>query len=283
MESTAAPPLLLLHGFTGAGDAWGTPLLCALAARARVVALDLPGHGASEVPSGAPLTVPGVAGMVAGVLERLGLPPAVWVGYSMGGRVAIAAAVNHPGQVTGLVLESTSPGLESAAARARRRAEDEEGARELEEGGLVPFVDRWLALPLFRGLRDLPTGEREAERNRRLRNSPRALAAVLRGMGTGSQPWYGDHLDRLRIPTLVLAGGADGKYVSEARRMAARLPLSTLVEVPGVGHVVHREAPGPWLAAVLAFLVRRFPTGPSSPPPAGDPHNQAGSDGGADR
>lgn len=253
----AAAPLLLLHGFLGASDGWGDSLLRALGARFRVVALDLPGHGGSGLPDDPDLlTIPGVAGMLAGLLPRLGLSRAVWVGYSMGGRVALAAAVLHPERVAALVLESTTPGLESPEAREERRAADEDRAGALESRGLHPFVDGWLAAPLFHGLRRLREEEWAAERRRRLRNRPEALAAVLRGMGTGSQPWFGGDLPALPVPALLLVGAEDAKFVSEARSMASLLRTSRLAEVPGVGHVVHREAPAAWLTEVLRFLLR---------------------------
>jgi 2-succinyl-6-hydroxy-2,4-cyclohexadiene-1-carboxylate synthase len=251
------PTLLLLHGFTGASDAWGEPLLAALGARFRVVAVDLPGHGGSGLPDDrAWLTVPGVAGMLAELLPRLSVSRAVWVGYSMGGRVALASGVLHPGRVAALVLESTTPGLESPAARAERRAADEDRARSLEEGGIEAFVDAWLGGPLFQGLRRLPPGEQEEERARRLRNRPGALAAVLRGMGTGSQPWFGEDLHRVRVPCLLLAGAEDPRFLEEARFMASRLPAATLNEFTGAGHVLHRETPAAWLTAVVRFLLR---------------------------
>lgn len=264
--SAGLPPLLLLHGFTGSSLAWGGPLLTTLAARTRVVAVDLPGHGGSDLPpAGRPPTVPGVVELLEELAGRLSLLPAVWVGYSMGGRVALAAAVLRSAPVAGLVLESSSPGLESEEARRERRVLDEGRARSLEAGGMEPFVEEWLASPLFQGLQRLPEAERLEERERRLRNRPGALAAVLRGMGTGSQSWLGGDATRVTVPTLLLAGALDPRYVDEARRMERMLPHGRVVEVPGAGHVVHREAPAAWLGAVLSFLTRRFGL-----PPGGD-------------
>lgn len=265
----STPPLLLLHGFTGASDAWGDPLLSALGSRFRVVSVDLPGHGGSGLPDDPELlTVPGVAGILADLLPRLGLSRAIWVGYSMGGRVALAAGVLHPDRVAALILESTTPGLESPDARRERRAADGDRSRALESGGIEPFIDAWLDTPLFHGLHRLPGEEWAEERRRRLRNRPEPLAAVLRGLGTGGQPWFGADLPGLRVPALLLAGTEDTKFLAEARFMASQLQGSSLAEVPGAGHVVHREAPAAWLTAVLRFLLRTpFPDPPVAEAP----------------
>lgn len=257
-EPGSAPPLLLLHGFTGASDAWGSFLLQGLASRSpgSILIPDLPGHGGSPLPADpSRLTVPRVARLLAReVLPRLGAERAVWLGYSLGGRLALAAGVLHPGQVAGLVLESASPGLADPRARTNRRQEDEALARSLETEGMGPFVERWLARPLFRGLARLPEGEQEQERERRLRNDPRALAAVLRGLGTGSQPSLHSRLHEVRAPALLMAGGEDAKFAAIAREMAASLAAAQVEVFPGVGHAPHREAPEAWLHRVVRFV-----------------------------
>jgi 2-succinyl-6-hydroxy-2,4-cyclohexadiene-1-carboxylate synthase len=265
-------PLVLLHGFSGSAHAWGAPLLEALAADRTVVAVDLPGHGASAWPTpDEGVSVPSLAAVLAELLHGWiagGAPDgaaaggrgagspgeAVWVGYSMGGRVALALGVEHPGVVAALILESGSPGLATEGERVARAAADEALAASLRSRGMEAFVDAWLALPLFDGLRALPEPERRAERLRRLGNRPEALSGVLRRLGTGSQPDYDPFLPALPFPTLLLAGGADAKFSRITREMALRMPGARRVEFPQVGHVPHREAPAAWLQAVAAFL-----------------------------
>jgi 2-succinyl-6-hydroxy-2,4-cyclohexadiene-1-carboxylate synthase len=95
---------------------------------------------------------------------------------------------------------------------------------------------------------------RAAERARRLRNDPRALAACLRGLGTGAQPSFWDRLTEVRAPALLLTGEEDAKFTDIARGMAAALPECLHVGVPSAGHAVHLEAPDAWLEAVNAWL-----------------------------
>lgn len=252
-ERGRGAPLLLIHGFTGSVEAWGEEILSALAARHRVLAVDLIGHGRSSRPRNpSRYALHEILLDLLEVLDGAGADRARWVGYSMGGRVALAAAILHPDRVGSLVLESASPGLATGQERSERRRADEALARRLEEDGIEPFVDAWMALPLFATQRRLPEATLRAARERRLGNDPAALAACLRGLGTGSQPTFWDRLDQVRAPTLLLAGEQDRKFTAIAGRMAEGIPDATLSHVPDAGHTVHLEAPGAWLDAVLA-------------------------------
>jgi 2-succinyl-6-hydroxy-2,4-cyclohexadiene-1-carboxylate synthase len=226
-----------------------------LAKLASTLAVDLPGHGAERGPSDPThYRMERVVDHLVRVLDREGVDRADWVGYSMGGRVALGAAVLRPERVRRLVLESASPGLEGEAQRARRRGEDESLARRLEAGGIERFVDFWMARPLFASQAALPGAVREAARRRRLANDPRLLAAVLRGLGTGSQPSFWDRLPEIRAPTLLLTGALDPRFGETARRMARGIPGALHRVVPGAGHAIHLERPGRWLDDVVPFL-----------------------------
>src|SRR5262249_60076430 len=94
------PTLVLLHGFTGSIATW-EPALALLAARHRVVAIDLPGHGGSPVPDGG---LPCVAHQLVGTLDRLGIERASWLGSSLGGRAARQYALPPPHRVECLAI-----------------------------------------------------------------------------------------------------------------------------------------------------------------------------------
>ena len=254
-ERGQGAPLVLLHGFTGCGAAWGDPLLDALAERRRVLAVDLHGHGASDAPVLDESWRMGcVVADLARLLDRLGVERADWIGYSMGGRIALALAVLRPGRVERLVLESASPGLEEASAREERRRSDEALAARIESLGLEAFVEEWPLQPLFATQARLPGELRARERARRLVNRPEALAACLRGLGPGSQPSFWERLAEVRSPALLLTGGLDLKFTGIAETMAGSLPDARRVVVPGAGHAVHLEDPAGWLEAVTSFL-----------------------------
>jgi len=247
--------VLLLHGFGGSVDAWGEAVLSGLAERHRVLAVDLPGHGQSDGPAEPDrYALPEVVEALSFLLGALGVPRAHWVGYSMGGRVALGAAVLAPERVERLVLESASPGLAGPDERRARRADDEALAQRLEREGIKPFMESWVALPLFASQRRLPDAVREAELGRRLGNRPEALAACLRGLGTGAQPSLWERLGEVRSPVLLLTGEEDVKFTELAGRMAGSLPDARQILLPAVGHAVHLEAPDTWLEAVTSFL-----------------------------
>lgn len=246
---------VLLHGFTGSSAAWTDRIVDGLASRSgALVPVDLPGHGrhAGETdPERFTLDA-----VFREIDAAAGGEPLDLVGYSMGGRLALAYAVRRPGKVRRLVLESASPGLRTSEERARRREDDEVLARRMEAEPVEAFVDRWQALDLFESQQALPARVRARHRSLRLANEPAGLAASLRGLGTGSLPSFWEDLPALETPTLVLVGALDRKFVEIGRRMAAALPRAELTEVPEAGHTVHLECSGAWLEAVMGFLGR---------------------------
>lgn len=248
------PPLVLLHGFTGSSGAWGE-ISKRLARRRRVIAFDLPGHGRSPAPNRpADARLPELASALARELDAIGVRDAHWVGYSLGGRVALHLAVAYPERVRALVLEGTSPGIDDPRERRARRVADAALADAIERDGLARFVDAWLAQPLFATQARLPADVRRRERERRLRGSAAGFAAALRAMGVGEQQPLWERLPDVRRPVLVVAGDEDVKYRALALAMAQRLPDARVAIVTGAGHAVHLERPEAWLEVVESFL-----------------------------
>lgn len=251
------PPLLLLHGFTGSSDNWAG-LIDALRDDYRLIAPDLPGHGQTTERDPLPpqaYTMPAVTRDLVALLDHLNLQRAHLLGYSMGGRLALYLALQRPERWRSLIMESASPGLRTARARAERVAQDEALASFIERVGMEAFVDRWEALPLFASQKQLPSAARQAHRAARLRNRPDGLARSLRRMGTGAQPSLWERLPQLALPALLIAGALDHKFVVIAHQMAAVMAQAQPAIVPHAGHTVHLEQPaayaqqlGRWLA-----------------------------------
>ncbi len=249
------PPLLLLHGFGGSAGAWGEAALAGLAGW-RILAVDLPGHGASDDPAGpGRVALERVLDDLERVLDRAGASACPWIGYSMGGRIALAAAVLRPGRVSRVILESASPGIDDPVVRAERRARDEALAARIEREGVAAWVEEWERQPLLSGRGGLPAAEREAFLELRRANRPASLTAWLRGLGTGVQPSFWPRLPEVHAPALVLTGERDVKFTEIGARMASAFREAESVVVPHAGHTVHREAPRAWAAAVTPFLV----------------------------
>ena len=254
--SGTGPALLLLHGFTGSSATWA-PLSEALGDRFATIAVDLPGHGASSAPSNAGRYALGrLAADLARVLDRLGVARAAVLGYSMGGRAALRFALEHPERVSALVLESSSPGIADPVEREARRESDTALAEAIERDGVAAFVERWEALPLWATQRALPAAVRDKLRAQRLANSPRGLANSLRGAGAGAgvEVDVTERLPALDIPTLLIVGARDAKYVALARSMERVMPRARLSIVEGAGHAVHLERPAEFAALVAEFL-----------------------------
>lgn len=248
--------MLLLHGFTGSSASWGADLVDGLASGGWLpVPVDLPGHGRHAGESDPARFTQ--AAVFRSLREAAGEEPCPLVGYSMGGRLALAYAVHHPRRVTHLVLESASPGLPTQEERAQRRTTDEALADRIEARGIAAFVEEWESLTIFESQGGLPEEVRVAQRARRLRNDPHSLGAALRGLGTGALPSHWGALHELDVPVLLLVGSLDEKFTRIARSMEGSLPRARTVVVEGAGHAVHLERPGAWLTAVLSFLGKR--------------------------
>ena len=251
------PALVLLHGFTGSGASW-TRHIERFAREFRCVVVDLPGHGGTVAPDDpARYAMERVVVDLVAICGQLGIKRAAWLGYSMGGRLALGMGVLAPQVVGALVLEGASPGLSDPAERAARVASDEVLAARLDQEGVEPFIDFWERLPLFATQERLPQTRREGLRRQRLANDARGLANSLRGMGQGAQPSLRERLGEVRAPTLLLAGEEDTKFRALAEEMAAALPDGRYVMIPGAGHAAHFEQPEAFDEAVLGFLRER--------------------------
>ena len=254
VESGAGEPLILLHGFTSSAAAWREHAAF-FAAQYRVIAIDLPGHGRSDAPPEIErYRMERVAADLVQILASLDVRPAHWLGYSMGGRLALYVARYYPAQVRSLILESASPGLAEAAERQARRAQDAALAERIENDRIPAFVAAWERLPLFATQARLPADVLARQRAQRLQNSARGLAGSLRGMGTGAQPSLWAELPAVAGPTLLLAGELDEKFAAINRRMAAAMPAAELRLVTDAGHAVHLEQPAIFQQLVLDFL-----------------------------
>jgi 2-succinyl-6-hydroxy-2,4-cyclohexadiene-1-carboxylate synthase len=220
---------VLLHGFGGTRHAWDGVLAHLPAERYRPLALDLPGHG-DQADTPRPITFDVC---VASVLDRA--PERfVLAGYSMGGRIALHVALAAPERIERLVLIGVTAGIEDEQERARRRASDGGLADDLERGSFEQFIERWRAQPLFAGE---PADVSALARADQRRNRPDALAAVLRGVGTGEMRPLWDRLGELEMPVTVVVGDRDVKFQEAGRRMVELIPRAELRVVPGAHHL----------------------------------------------
>lgn len=244
-DTTSPGTAVLLHGFTQDHRSWDH--VRAALDGLPTAAADAPGHGASGALA---LSVPETAAALRDAVAA----PATYVGYSMGGRIALATAVEQPDAVERLVLVSATAGIDDPVERIDRAEHDAQLADRIERIGVAAFIDEWLRLPLFAGL-----SAEAQQRAHRLENSAAGLATSLRLAGTGVQPSYWGRLHTVAVPTLVIAGADDHKFVAIAERLATTLPRATLAIVPNAGHTVHLEQP----SAFIGLLREWFAATPS--------------------
>jgi len=242
---------VFLHGFTQGPGSWD-PVVAGLDPSYEIVRVTLPGHGpAGSASAQARLPFEAAAAAVAdAVAEVAGPAPATWLGYSLGGRLALRVALDRPELVDSLVLLGATAGIEDAAARAARVEIDERLAAGLERKGVEQFIDGWLAQALFARLSRPDAGVEE----RRL-GTVDGLAAALRLLGTGAQEPVWDRLGEIGVPVLLLAGEHDTKFSALAFRMATGIGDDAgITFVPGAGHAAHLERPQSVATIVTRFL-----------------------------
>jgi 2-succinyl-6-hydroxy-2,4-cyclohexadiene-1-carboxylate synthase len=242
MRDPMPPDVVLLHGFTHTGASWD-PVVAALGERYRALAPDIRGHGASSALE--PVTLAAVLRDLTGLAP----PQFTLVGYSMGGRIALHAALAFGARIERLVLLGASPGLADPEERKARRADDEQLAGEIERSSIDAFAERWAQTPVLAGQ---PPEVLAAVHADRLRNHPAGLARALRGLGTGALSSLWDRLGAVGMPVTLVVGERDEKFRAIATQMISALPDAELIVVPGAGHAVHLEAP----EAVAAVIDR---------------------------
>jgi 2-succinyl-6-hydroxy-2,4-cyclohexadiene-1-carboxylate synthase len=256
-ESGTGPALVLLHGFTGCAADW-RDYSAVCSRHFRVLAVDLPGHGKSDAPNDPNLyRIDRCVEDLATVLDRCEVERATWLGYSMGGRIALAFAIAHPKRVERLVLEGASPGIADPAERRARVASDETLAIRIERDGVEAFVDEWMKQPLFASQARLGKTRLTQARAARLTNRTVGLANSLRGAGSGAQEPLWSRLDEITAPVLLIVGEEDAKFRGIGDAVKAFLPHCRIAVIPGAGHNTHLENPEAFRRVVLDFVDRR--------------------------
>ncbi len=233
-----------VHGFTQTGDSWAR-IIKLLPSDHHYLTIDAPGHGV------APTAVVDFD-QVAGQITDLG-GQGVYCGYSMGARMCLYAALEHPTVVKGLILIGGSAGIEDSAERIERRESDRKLAARVLEIGVDQFIEEWMSQPMFEGL---PIDE--IDRAQRRTNTARGLANNLTEAGTGSQPPLWDRLAELTIPVLIIVGANDPKFSAFGERLHRLIGSSQFTVVENAGHATHYEQPAAVAGRIETWLNLHF-------------------------
>ncbi len=199
-----------------------------LASHMRVLALDIPGHGASTLPENT------TREQVLEALEQrlLQEEQPFWIlGYSLGARLGMEIAGRGKALPQGLILLSGHPGLPPEERRARLTADQALMQKIREQAEVLPFLRQWYASALFAGVEKIP--DFESKLQERAQGNWRQWKRALDLFSLGRQEQL-----CIRTSALYLAGERDHKYGDIGRRLPVDFAL-----VPGAGHALPWEAP----------------------------------------
>jgi 2-succinyl-6-hydroxy-2,4-cyclohexadiene-1-carboxylate synthase len=229
-----APRCLFIPGFMQRGDAW------------RPVAELLPERYPSAVLDHREHSYTGRLREIAEAGEG-GVP----VGYSLGGRLALRAALRDPGRYRGVITVGATAGLDEPSLRSARAEADGRLASWIEAAPIEDIVALWERQPLFA---DQSEELIEAQRPGRLRHAPAGLAMLLRTAGQGVLEPVWHELVNLELPLLAIAGARDEGYVAAARRIAGTAPNARAEVVEEAGHAPQLQRPDEVARLVEGFL-----------------------------
>jgi pimeloyl-ACP methyl ester carboxylesterase len=250
----AAPALLLIHGFASSTLVWSKVFLRLAAAGFRVIALDMLGYGYSGKPKNGEYTIAGQAKVVTGLLDRLAIPRAFFVGSSYGGAVAATCALDYTDRVEKLVLVGTVNNNRPLAYKLMRVF------------GSPVFGD--VVSPLLIGSRRLlrrrmkQVYDRHAwvldERRVDARHLPLRAAGTQRAIIRTVRGWNAERISRdahlITQPTLLLWGENDREIpLGDGERLHTEIPGSRLIVFLNCGHLPHEEYPEAFTDLVTDF------------------------------
>jgi len=175
----------------------------------------------------------------------------VLVGYSLGGRLALRAALRDPERYAGVVTLGATAGIEEPALRSARAEADDRLAAWMEVTPIEDIVSIWERQPLFA---DQSESLIEAQRPGRLDQQPAELALILRTAGQGVLEPVWHQLVRFELPLLALAGSRDDGYLAAAARIADTAPQARAESIENAGHAAHLQQPEAVAGALGRFL-----------------------------
>jgi pimeloyl-ACP methyl ester carboxylesterase len=264
VQKGAGPVLLLIHGMAGSLQTWRS-VIDPLARNATVVAVDLPGHGASS-PGGGDYSLGSLAAGLRDVLVTLGHDRVTLVGHSLGGGIAMQLAYQFPEMTERLALVSSgglglevNPALRAASLPGANLFLSVTAGVTRRASVIAGRIVRVTHAPSNAGVDELVRSYASlADTDRRAA----FLATVRSVVGlSGQTVWAGDRLYLAsELPVLLIWGADDPIIPADHGRAAHRqLPDSTLAVFEGVRHFPHIEAPQRFVTALEDFCASTEP------------------------
>ena len=243
--------LTLVHG---AGDnlgAWWNQIP-AFSRDYRVLTYDVRGYGQTETPDGDYSTDVLVEDLYQ-LLKVLDISETYLMGYSMGGRVAVGLALEHPEMVKALIIANSGfAPMERSQEEMQQMAKlREQRMKIVEEQGLEPIMNESTAMVFSAGWPDKNPEVFEQYKQIRLKNDPGSYLGAMRAMVWGAQP---PDVSKLSCPTLIIGGESDGLMGAESAKATQALIPGSQLKVMPTGHASAIEQPEEFNATVLGFL-----------------------------
>lgn len=245
IDQGAGRPLVFIHGFCDTHHLWDD-FIQPFTARFRVLCVDLPGFGKSElVPP--PFTLDQVGDRLAGLFQELGLKRPIVVGHSLGGYVALSILEHHPQQLGGIVLFHSTAFADSE----ERKLVRDKVAAFVREHGSGPFLETFVP-GLFA---DKVHPAISATRQRTAGTSAEALVAYA--MAMRNRPDRSAVMASTDLPVLLLGGVLDALIpIQDLRKIKLLAPHAELAELPETGHMGMFEAKNEAQAILSSYIAR---------------------------
>ncbi len=251
-QKNALPYLLMLHGFMGDQRVF-SHLIDDLSQFCNPITIDLLGFGQTTKPdSPQQYREEHQIDDLHSLIQELNHKPLFLYGYSMGGRLALQMVFKHAELFKGLILESTNCGISDQKKQKERQKVDAKRAESIKNN-FEAFLSEWKTLDLFRSPIRPDKSLIQKYHQIQAEQSPSALAASLKGFGTGTMTPVYDQLAEIALPTLLIAGSADEKYQEINQYLSEHLPNATFSSIEA-GHRVHIDNPQALASELQNFL-----------------------------
>jgi 2-succinyl-6-hydroxy-2,4-cyclohexadiene-1-carboxylate synthase len=245
------PPLLLLHGWMGCCEDYAE-IIELLKSRFYCIAIDLPGHGKTEIIGGdLGFDFVNTAQGIIDLLDQLQISYCSIAGYSFGGRLALYLVLEFPDYFDQVILESTSLGLATAEDRRSRVITDQHISYQLSIDSYPNFIRDWYRQPIFETINKHPNFPSLIQR-RIQTNQVGKLMKSLQYAGLGVQPFLGDRLKIHAGRILLIVGELDQKFVAISQTIEREYPPVKLKIISDCSHNVHFQQPQAWIDCLLA-------------------------------
>lgn len=246
--------VLFLHGFTGCAEDW-LPVFEQMPDKYNYIALDLIGHGKSDAPGDVTkYSTESLLAQLKYVKDHLTSNKIFLLGYSMGGRLALNYAINHPDDIKGLILEGSSAGIKNDDERKKRFEDDLKVVEFIETHTLEEFIEMWHDQEIFNTQRRFSNDKLKKIKKKKASGSKIGYANMLKGFSTGVMTPVHDKLKKIPLKVLLITGDLDSKFTGINARLSRRFFKAKHKIVRNSGHNTHLEEPKRFIEIVTNYL-----------------------------